>query len=287
MSDQMRSSSGAETASRAIAPPPTRSAEFHRLVNLTWTLAVTDWRLKFYGSKLGVVWSLVRPFAFFGVIYVVFTEIAGLDKNVKDYGVYILFALVLFSFFAEVTANAVQSLVTRESLLRKMSFEPIVIPLSVTITGLLNLGTTLMAVLIFALANGVYPTLDWLQLIPIVVGLGLLATGVGMLLSALYVRYRDIHPIWEVLTQILFYSSSTLYVATTVPEDFQHEFLMNPISALFAQMRHAVIDQSAPTAATIIGGWDMLLIPLAIIVGLFVLGALVFRRASPRIAENL
>lgn len=267
---------------------PGRRAELRRLANLTWTLAITDFRLRFYGSALGVAWTLIRPFAFFGVIYFVFTQIVGLDKDVKNYGVYILFSLVLFHFFAEVTTASVQSLVSRESLLRKMSFEPIIIPLSVTLTGLMNLATTLGAVMIFAVANGVYPTLDWLQFPIIVLLLATLATGIGMLLSVLYVRYRDVFPIWEVSTQILFYGSSTLYVADpTVPEEFRAEFLINPISALFAQMRHAVIDQSAPTAASIMGGPQYLLLPLGIIVGLFVLGALVFRRASPRIAENL
>lgn len=266
---------------------PDRRAEIRRLANLTWTLAITDWRLRFYGSVLGVLWTLIRPFAFFGVIYFVFTEIAGLDANVKYYGVYILFAMVLFQFFAEVTTNSVQSLVTRESLLRKMSFEPIVIPLSVMVTGLLNLATTLCAVMIFALANGVYPTVTWLELPLIVLLLAILATGLGMLLSALYVRYRDVFPIWEVFSQILFYSSSTLYVATSVDESYRAEFLVNPISALFAQMRHAVIDPDAPTAAAIIGGTGRLLIPLGIVVVVFAVGAWVFRRASPRIAENL
>lgn len=274
--------------SRELAAEPTHRETLLRLLTLTWTLAITDWRLKFYGSVLGVAWSLIRPFAFFGVIYIVFTEIAGLDKNVPNYGVYILFALVMFSYFAEVTTSSVQSLVTRENLLRKMAFEPIVIPLAVMITGLLNLATTLAAVLIFALANGVYPTLDWLQLIPIVIGLSMLATGIGMLLSAWYVKYRDVYPIWEVMSQILFYASSTLYVADpTVPEEWRDEFLLNPISMLFAQMRHAVIDQGAPTAATIIGGYGRLCIPIGIIVVVFALGAWVFRRASPRIAENL
>jgi len=264
-----------------------RASELRRLANLTWTLAITDFRLRFYGSALGVLWTLIRPFAFFGVILFVFTEIAQLDADVKHYGVYILFALVLFNFFAEVTINSVQSLVVRESLLRKMAFEPIVIPLSVMVTGLLNLGTTLCAVMIFAFANGVYPTVSWLQLPLIVLALAVLATGVGMLLSALYVRYRDVFPIWEVFSQILFYSSSTLYVATSVDPSYQAEFLLNPISALFAQMRHAIIDPTAPSAATLIGGFGKLAIPMLFIVAIFVLGAWVFRRASPRIAENL
>ena len=68
---------------------------------LTWTLAVTDWKLRFYGSVLGYFWSLARPFLLFGVIYLVFSEFAKLGEDVKHYPVYILFALVLFQFFAE------------------------------------------------------------------------------------------------------------------------------------------------------------------------------------------
>lgn len=267
--------------------PETTREKARRIWNLTWTLAVTDFRLRFYGSILGVLWSLIRPFAFFGVIYVVFTQIAGLDEDVKDYGVYILFAIVLFTFFADVTTTSVQSLVLRENLLRKMSFEPIVIPLAVMVTGLLNLGTTLIAVLGFALANGVYPDWGWLQLPLIIVLLALFANGLGMLLSTLYVRYRDIFPIWEVASQILFYGSSVLYVATAVPREWREEFMVNPLSACFAQMRHAVVDSTAPTAGEVMGGNVRLLIPLGIVLFTFALGAWAFRRASPRIAENL
>lgn len=266
--------------------PRTRKAELHRLWSLTWTLAITDWKLKFYGSALGVLWTLVRPFAFFGVIYFVFTEIAGLDARVENYGIYILFALVLFTFFAEVTGNAVQSLVSRESLLRKMQFNPIVIPLSIAVTALLNLGMTFIAVLIFAFANGVFPTWTWLELPFLILGLTMFAVGVGMLLSALYVRYRDMQPIWEVVTQMLFYASSVLYVADpTVPDKYRSEFLCNPISALFAQMRHAVVDQGAPTITALMG-WRVV-IPLVLILGSFVLGFWFFARESPRVAENL
>lgn len=273
------------TVEEAVTVSPGRSAEIRRLWGLTWTLAITDWKLRFYGSALGVLWTLVRPFAFFGVILFVFTKIAKLDASVKNYDVYILFALVLFTFFAEVTAGCVQSLVSRENLLRKMQFNPIVIPLSIGVTALMNLGMTLIAVMIYVLANGVYPDWSWLQLIPIVALLATFAIGVGMLLSVLFVRYRDIHPIWEVLSQMLFYASSTLYVATTVPEEYRKAFLCNPISALFAQVRHAVIDPSAPSLIDLMG-WATV-VPLSLIVMVFVLGVAVFLRESPRVAENL
>jgi ABC-2 type transport system permease protein len=261
-------------------------AEARRLWSLTWTLALTDWKLRFYGSVLGVAWTLVRPFAFFGVIYVVFTEFAHLDANVKNYGIYILFAMVLFNFFGEVTSNSVQCLVTRESLLRKMQFNPIVIPLSIAVTGLLNLGITFVAVMIFAFANGDYPTWTWLELPVIVLVLTMLAVGIGMLLSALYVRYRDMQPIWEVVLQMLFYGSSILYVAApTVPESARPWFLINPIAACFAQMRHAAIDSGAPTVTYLMG--SRVVAPVLLTIGIFVLGLWFFQRESPRVAENL
>ncbi len=116
--------SGCSTSSTRLAPlaaePQPGGQRPSPIANLTWTLAITDFRLRFYGSVARRAVDVIRPFAFFGVIYFVFTEIAGLDKDVKNYGVYILFAMVLFTFFAEVTISSVQSLVVRENLLRKM-----------------------------------------------------------------------------------------------------------------------------------------------------------------------
>ena len=260
---------------------------FRRSLALAWTLALTDWKLRFYGSALGAVWTLVRPFAFFGVVYLVFTEIIGLDKNIKNYGVYILFGLVLFQYFGEIAGQSVQSLVARENLLRKMYFPPLVIPMAVGITAALNLGMTLVAVAIFVLANGIFPQWAWLELPLLVAMLTVFALGVGMLLSSLYVRFRDIQPIWEVVQQLLFYASPVLYVAQFVPESYQRLYLCNPIAAVLTQVRHIIVDPTAPSVSRALGADWRLVIPLAISVGTFALGYVVFRRESPRIAENL
>jgi ABC-2 type transport system permease protein len=267
--------------------PSLLGSDASRFWNLVFTLAVTDFKLKYYGSVLGYVWTLARPFLFFGVIYFVFTEIVGLDKNVPNYGVYILFALVLFQFFGEVTGNCLGSLVARESMLRKMRFPRLVIPLSVVLTALFNLGMTLVAVFIFAIASGVTPTWGWLELPVIIVLLTIFATGCGLVLSALFVRYRDVQPIWDVTSQVLFYASPILYVATMVPESYQRAYLANPISALLTQMRHAVVDPTARPVWDAIGGAERLLVPGGIVVAVFVLGLRVFTREAPRIAENL
>jgi ABC-2 type transport system permease protein len=266
--------------------PSALGDDVRRFWNLTWTLAVTEFKLRFFGSALGYLWTLMRPLLFFGVLYLVFTKVAKLGHGVKDYPVYLLASIVLFTYFGEVTGGCVTSLVNRESLLRKIRFPRLVIPMSVALTSLFNLGMNLIAVFIFAIASGDYPRLSWLWLIPLVALLVLVASGAGMLLSALYVRFRDIAPIWDVVTQALFYASPILYTVQQF-HGLQRVAMANPIAVVTTQMRHAVIDSSAPTAGAAIGGELRLALPLGIVAVVFALGFWVFNREAPRIAENL
>jgi ABC-2 type transport system permease protein len=257
------------------------------VINLTAILAATDFKLRFFGSALGYVWTLMRPLLLFGVLYVVFTEVVRFGGQVKYYPVYLLAAIVLFTFFSETTGRGVASLVERESLLRKVRFPRLVIPLAVALHSLFNLGLNLIVVFVFVFASGIEPRASWLELVPLVALLVVFTTGVTMLLSALYVRYRDMQPIWDVALQVLFYASPVIYVTSTFPDRIEREAMANPITAVLTQMRHALIDPSAPTAAEAIGGGIFLLIPLAVVVAAFALGTWVFMREAPRIAEDL
>lgn len=267
--------------------PSTFGGEARRFWALVWTLAVTEFKLKFFGSALGYLWTLIRPLCLFGVLYFVFTEVVKIGDDVKYYPVYLLTSIVLFTYFAETTSSGLQSLLARENLLRKMRFPRMVIPLSVSLTALFNLGTNLMAVLVFALASGVTPRWSWLQFPLLVLALTVLAVGLAMLLSVLYVRFRDMHPIWEVVTQVLFYGSPVLYVLSQAPDNVERALLLNPIATVLTQMRHAILDPAAPTAAYAIGPSWRLAIPAAIVLGSFALGIFVFTREAPKVAENL
>jgi ABC-2 type transport system permease protein len=276
-----------EAASTARPRPSALGGDLRRFWSLTFTLAATDFKLRFFGSALGYLWTLMRPLLLFGVLYFVFTEVVRFGTDIANYPVYLLAAIMLFTFFSETTSRGVNSLVERENLLRKVRFPRMVIPLSVTLNALFNLGLNLVVVFVFVFASGITPRWSWLELIPLVGLLVLLATGVTMLLSALYVRYRDMQPIWEVVLQMLFYASPVIYVTETLPDNIEREAMASPITAVLTQMRHALIDPTAPTAAQAIGGSVRLLIPLAVVVVVFVLGVWVFMREAPRIAENL
>jgi ABC-2 type transport system permease protein len=278
--------SEAATASRYRGPSALGEG-VRRVASLTFMLAATDFKLRWFGSALGYVWTLMKPLLLFGVLYVVFTNVVKFGDGVKNYPVYLLASIVLFTYFAETTSRGVTSLVDRDNLLRKIRFPRLVIPLAVALHSLFNLGLNMIAVFVFVVAAGIEPNVDWLQL-PLLLGMMVgLAVGVTMLLSALYVRYRDVEPIWEVALQLLFYASPVIYVVTAVPPDLRKLAVMNPIGAILTQMRHALVDPSAPTAMTVLGGWQWLIVPVGIVVLLFALGWWVFTREAPRIAENL
>ena len=264
--------------------------DFRRFANLTWTLAVTDFKLRYFGSVLGYVWSLVRPLLFFGVLYVVFTKIFGLGAGVYGYPLYLLTGIMFWTFFVEATSGCVNCLVGREGLLRKMRFPRLVIPVAVVLTALFNLGTNLVAVVVFALASGHMPRLSWLEMAVLVALLATLALGAGMVLSVLYVRFRDIAPIWEVTSQILFYATPIIWPLSRLKPSqhlLQHVVVSNPLGMIQVQMYKAFINPSAPSAIEAVGGGIRILLPLGLIAITFVLGVWLFNREAPRIAENL
>jgi ABC-2 type transport system permease protein len=274
-------------ATRHRHAPSAFGNDLRRFWNLTLTLATTDFKLKYFGSVLGYFWSLARPLLFFGVLYVVFTQVVRIGGDVPFYPVYLLTSIVWWTFFIETTNGCVQCLLAREGLLRKMRFPRLVIPLSVALTALFNLGMNMIAVLGFALVSGVELRWTWLELIPLILLLATLALGIGMLLSVLYVRFRDIQPIWEVASQILFYGSPILYTAGEY-KDFEHQIVtLNPLAGIITQMQHAFLDPHAPGWGTAAGGGLRVLVGLAIIAAVFALGLWFFSREAPRIAENL
>jgi len=271
-----------------ITGPSALGGSPRRFLHLAVTLAITDFKLRFFGSALGYFWQLVRPMLLFGVLYVVFTNFVKLGDAVPHYPVVLLANIVLFTFFADGT-GAVSSMVDREALVRKIQFPRMAIPVSVVLTAAFNLTLNLCVVAVFALASGVEPRWSWLQAPVLIVLLAILVLGLAMLLSAAYVRFRDVKPIWDVAAQLLFYATPVIYAVETIDVDerIKQGLLLSPLAAILQQFRHAVIDPGAPTAAAAAGGAARLLIPAAILVAIAVGGYLVFDRMAPKIAEEL
>jgi ABC-2 type transport system permease protein len=275
-------------ARRVVAGPSAFSGDLRRFASLTAALAVMEFKTRYFGSVLGYLWQLLRPLMLFGVLYVVFTRVVKVNAGVKDFPAVLLSSIVLFTFFADSTTVALSSLLSRENLVRKIQFPRVVIPLAAVLTSLFNLVTNLLAVGVFIVATGVRPTTLWLAFPLVVFVLVAFAVGCSLLLSALYVRYRDIQPIWEVVLQLLFYASPVIYAIEIIPNQTARQAIMcNPVATLLQQSRHWLIDPSAQSASSAIGGTTRLMIPIGIAMVVGLLGIWVFHREAPRIAEEL
>ncbi|MCW3007899.1 MAG: type transporter [Solirubrobacterales bacterium] len=276
---------------RQIKGPSAVGSDPRRFWHLTRALAVTEFKLRFFGSVLGYAWQVMRPLLLFGVLYILFTQVIDVGTDTPLYGVALLLGLVLYTFLSEATGAAVSSVVDRENLVRKIEFPRLAVPLSVVLTALFNLGLNLGVVVVFLLASGGSVRWSWLEMIPLIVLLAILASGLAMLLSALFVRARDVKPIWDVVLQILFYGTPIFYTIETVqssaPTWVAKALMLNPFAAILQQARHAVVDPEYVSASSAIGPAWRLIIPLAIVFGVFGLGYAVFRRAAPRLAEDL
>ena len=148
----------------------------------------------------------------------------------------------------------------------------------------------LVVLFAFLALSGVELHSSTVQLPLILAGLIVLTVGVSMLLSSLYVVARDIAPIWEVVIQALFYATPILYpieLLSRESETLARVAMANPLAVIVQQLRHAVIDPSAPSAAQAIGGWGWMAVPGGLTLLLLVGGYLVFNHMAPRIAEDL
>ncbi len=277
---------------REVKGPTALGDDPRRLWRLAYTLASTDFKLKFFGSFLGYLWQLMNPLMLFGVLFVVFSVGLSLDAGVKYFPVALLLGIVLFSFVNEATTAAVRSLMQRESLVRKVDFPRLAVPLASVMTAVFNLGLNLIPVLVFLLASGARPRASWLVL-PIVLAVCILGVfGMAMLLSVAFVRFRDIEPIWSVTLQIIFYTSGVFFTLDTIANQKHGQLLLdillcNPFAAILAWGRHVFIDPSweAPWDA-VSSGW-LMLVPAGLIVLALVGGFLLFRAQAPKVAEDL
>ena len=231
----------------------------------------------------------MRPLMLFGVLLVVFTQIVVVTDT-DNFPVALLLGIVLFTFFSEATGNAVACVMVRENLVRKIHFPRLVIPMAVVMVACFNLALNLVVVVAFALAFGIDPSWGWLGVLPLLLALIVFASGLAMLLSALYVRYRDVEPIWDVVLQVTFYASLILVPYEAVRQKSETAasiMLANPLATVIQESRHLLIDPSYVDVQQGIGGGARLLVPLALLLGSFALGLWVFNREAPRIAEEL
>jgi ABC-2 type transport system permease protein len=251
-------------------------------------LVKTDFKLRYQGSVLGYVWSLLKPLLMFVVLYLVFSWFIG-KPAIPHYSVYLLLGIVLWNYFVEVTMGSVKAIVERGSLLRKINFPKYVIVLAGSFSALINLLLNFVVIGIFMAFNHI--ALTWLSLliIPLVFELFVFAIGLAFFLSALYVKFRDISYIWEVVMQAGFYAVPILYLLNRpgIPHRVSEIMIINPIAQIIQDARYVLITKQTITINYVFGGDKWIwLIPITLSLIIVVSAGLYFRARSRYFAEE-
>lgn len=246
----------------------------------------TDFKVRYQGSALGYMWSLLKPLFLFAILYVVFTYIIPLGKGVEHFPVYLLTGIVLWNFFTEATMIGASSVVARGDLIRKISIPRYLVVIASSMSALINLCLSLLVVFVFAMLNGITPSFHWLLIIPLVIELFVFSLGISFLLSAAYVRFRDITYIWEIFLQAGFYASAIIYPLTLVPAEYHKWFFLNPMVQIIQDARFAIATDTSITIWSTIHS-TVALIPFVIIAAVAVIGGLYFKSRSKFFAEDI
>jgi ABC-2 type transport system permease protein len=252
-------------------------------------VAATEYKLKYAGSGLGYVWSVIKPLALFTLLYLVFGRIFKLGDISEFYALGLLIGIVLFGFFGDATSLGMTSIVTNASLVRRLAFPRAIVPASATITAAITFAVNSVVVAGFIAWEGITPQLDWLLIPLLVIELYVFILGVAFILSTLFVFFRDIGQVWELGLQLLFYASPIIYPIGFLPPWARDLAFINPVTQVLQDIRALVLYPDLPTnritAADALAGGRA--VPIAIALGTFVVGFLVLRRTQTRFAERV
>jgi len=284
--------SSAET-SRAVRDAATaassaqRRGTLRRHVNLTRELAVSQFKLKYTGSVLGYVWSLVKPMMLFGIMYVIFAKLFHLERGTTDFILQLLVAIVLWTFFVETTSSAMNCIAANGGMIRKAYFPRVVLVIASTLSALMTFAINLTLVVAIAAPLGkISLGLRTFAMLPLLVELYVLILGLSLLLSSLFVFYRDMGHIWDITVQVLIYGSAVIYpIVPTVPARLRPIILLNPMAQIIEDVRHALVTPAVDWTVQFTGA--AYAVPLGITVIVAGLGYWVFQRLTPRFAEYL
>lgn len=249
-------------------------------------LAFTDFKLKYQGSVLGYFWSLAKPLMLFLVLYVVFAKFFKIGSSIEYYPAYLLLGVVIWGFFTEITATSLDAIVGRGDLIRKVFFPRIVLVISRGTTSLITFCLNLVAVLVLIALTGVSFKISSLFFPLLIIETLVLTVGIALILSSLFVKFRDLGHIWEVALQILFYATPILYPLSFVPQKVAKVLLLSPIAQIIQDSRYILITKQTETTWSLLG-WRYAWIPYALTVVIFILGYWLFQKSAAKFAEEI
>lgn len=254
----------------------TSAASMSPVLGLVWTLVRTDFKARYHGTAGGFLWALLKPFAMLAVLLAVFS-LAFADS--PGYTLDLVVGLFLWDFFAEATRTGLLSLASKSYLLTKARFRSWIVVVASMANALITLGVCSVVIAIVLLTAGRAPSVTALGLyLWYVLHAVAMVAGFSLAASVLFLRYRDLHQIWDVVIQAGFFVAPVVYPIGIIPERYHVYVYLWPPTPIIQFARSVLVEGRVPTARA------HLLLSLAAVV-LLACGWLVFRRGAPRAAE--
>lgn len=257
-----------------------------RYFDLIRQIGISDFKVKYQNSMLGYFWSLGRPLLLFLVLYTVFSHFLKFGGRIPNFPVFLLSGVVFWNYFAESTLTSMRSIVGKGMLLRKVYFPREVIILASSVTTTLTFLLNLIVVFAFLYFTNVSIGWDTFLLVPIIIEFYILVVAISLILSTLFVKFRDVGHLWDVGIQAMFYATPIFYSPILVPERLQPFLMLNPVAHVIQQARSVLLEGDIVTSADVLPGF-LWLVPYVTIALLFVVGAWYFRKKSSSFAEDV
>jgi len=247
----------------------------HRV--LIRTLTVVDLKNRYQNTALGFFWSLLNPFLMAVVLYFVFSHLFGSEEN---FAVNLLVGIMAWRFFANGTSASLGAIVGKPSLVTKVYIPRQILVLSNALTNLVSslLEFIVLLPIIFVLLGHLPVTVLLFPLIHLIYFWFIY--GAGLLLSALYVYFRDLNQIWEVLVTTLFFCSPIIYPLSTVPAYLMSYYLLNPVTQFIGMYRDVMVAGDLPSLYSVV-------IVIGFAIAAYLVGSLTFSKLQRRFAEEI
>jgi lipopolysaccharide transport system permease protein len=247
------------------------------MLRLVWR----DVTVRYKQTFLGVAWALLVPIFTATVYVVVFGKFANFPRGNVSYPSLVIAGVIPMQYFASSLTGSSMSLVTNLPLVTKVYFPRVLLPLGAVLVPLVDLIVGLPVLITLMAIYKTWP--DGIQVLaaPAFIALALVtALGIGFLLSAVNVRYRDVPYMIPVFLQVLPLVSGVMYAVNQIPEKWQWLLAFNPMTAVISGWRWAVLGATEPN-------WTHTSVGVAVSIALFLVGLTVFRSSEPRFADTI
>jgi ABC-type polysaccharide/polyol phosphate export permease len=252
--------------------------ELWRFRELVWFLAARDVKVRYKQAAFGAAWAILQPLAGAAAFTVVFRGLADVPSDGVAYPVFAFVGFVAWTYLSTSITTATNSLVTNASLVTKVYFPRLAAPLAAVLPGLIDLGVAAVALVGLMIGYGEAPSVAVVTTPLWVLAIVALATGAGLLLATLQVRYRDAHHATGLLLQLWLFVSPVAYPASLVDDTWRPLYELNPVVGFLGGLRWAVVDAPWP-------GWSALASAVIVTALILVAGSLYFARAERRFAD--